>query len=172
MYGLHLNAEIGFLTTLSDSLFRVVHDLQPRDAAGASQSGSTREEVVEQSVEEIMDKLPDPFNMTELSAKEESKTPYTVVCLQECERMNSLTQEIRRSLTELQLGLKGELTITSAMDDLSTSLFLDKVPETWLRYPTTYTLGVWFSDLMQRVKELETWTTDFGLPNSVSQRLT
>ena len=45
LYGLHLNAEIGFLTTLSDSLFRVVHDLQPRDAAGASQSGSTREEV-------------------------------------------------------------------------------------------------------------------------------
>ncbi|XP_075251829.1 dynein beta chain, ciliary-like [Convolutriloba macropyga] len=167
LYGLHLNAEIGFLTTLSDSLFRVVHDLQPRDSAGSSQSGSTREEVVESAVEDLTDKLPDPFNMIELHQKEETKTPYTVVCLQECERMNSLTQEIRRSLTELQLGLKGELTITSAMDDLSTALFLDKVPQTWLRYPTTYPLATWFSDLMQRVKELETWTTDFGLPNSV-----
>ena len=114
-----------------------------------------------------MDKLPDPFNLIELHSKEENKTPYTVVCLQECERMNSLTQEIQRSLTELQLGLKGELTITSAMDDLSTALFLDKVPQTWLRYATTHTLGIWFSDLMQRVKELETWTTDFSLPNSV-----
>ena len=39
-------------------------------------------------------------------AKAEEKTPYTVVALQECERMNYLTIEIRRSLKELNLGLK------------------------------------------------------------------
>ena len=96
LYGLHLNAEIGFLTTLSDSLFRVVHDLQPRNSAGRSQSGSTREEAVEGTVEELTEKLPDPFNMAELKQKEEIKTACTVVCMQEFERMNSLTQEIRR----------------------------------------------------------------------------
>lgn len=41
--------------------------------------------------------------------------------------MNHLTSEMRRSLKELDLGLKGELTITSDMEDLSSSLFFDQV---------------------------------------------
>lgn len=53
-----------------------------------------------------MEKLPEEFNMVELMGKAEERTPYQVVALQECERMNLLTQEIRRSLRELSLGLK------------------------------------------------------------------
>ncbi len=45
---------------------------------------------------------------------------------QECERMNILTKEMRRSLKELDLGLKGELTITNDMEDLGNSLFFDQ----------------------------------------------
>ena len=41
--------------------------------------------------------------------------------------MNALTHEMKRSLRELDLGLKGELTITSDMEDLSNSLFFDQV---------------------------------------------
>ena len=44
--------------------------------------------------------------MVELSGKAQERTPYVVVALQECERMNNLTQEIRRSLKEVDLGLK------------------------------------------------------------------
>lgn len=44
--------------------------------------------------------------MMELSGRAEDKTPYVLVALQECERMNTLTAEIRRSLRELDLGLK------------------------------------------------------------------
>lgn len=57
-------------------------------------------------LEEIMEKLPEEFNMVELMGKAEERTPYQVVALQECERMNFLTREIRRSLQELSLGLK------------------------------------------------------------------
>lgn len=53
-----------------------------------------------------MEKLPEEFNMVELMGKAEERTPYQVVALQECERMNFLTREIRRSLQELSLGLK------------------------------------------------------------------
>lgn len=38
--------------------------------------------------------------------KVEDLTPYTIVALQECERMNNLMGEIRRSLREVELGLK------------------------------------------------------------------
>lgn len=50
--------------------------------------------------------MTDEFNIPELMARVEELTPYIVVALQECERMNTLTREIRRSLRELHLGLK------------------------------------------------------------------
>ena len=90
---------------------------------------------------------------------------------------------MRRSLKELDLGLKGELTITSDMEDLSSSLFFDQVkkitaqnltqwpqvPPSWAKraYASLNGLSAWYSDLLLRIKELESWTSDFNLPSSV-----
>lgn len=57
-------------------------------------------------LEEMLERLMDEFNIAELMAKVEERTPYAVVAFQECERMNILTSEIKRSLKELDLGLK------------------------------------------------------------------
>lgn len=57
-------------------------------------------------LEEILERIPDMFNMAEIMAKATERTPYVVVAFQECERMNILTNEMRRSLKELSLGLK------------------------------------------------------------------
>lgn len=57
-------------------------------------------------LEEILERVTDEFNLPELMAKVEERTPYMVVAFQECERMNVLTREIQRSLRELTLGLK------------------------------------------------------------------
>lgn len=56
-----------------------------------------------------MEKLPEEFNMTEILNKVEERTPYVIVAFQECERMNHLTGEMKRSLKELDLGLKVKL---------------------------------------------------------------
>lgn len=53
-----------------------------------------------------MEKLPEEYNMSDLVSKTAERTPYILVCFQECERMNTLVNEIRRSLKELDLGLK------------------------------------------------------------------
>ncbi|NXN11582.1 DYH9 protein, partial [Indicator maculatus] len=169
LYGLHPNAEIGFLTQASERLFREVLELQPWDSSLREGGVVTREETVRALLENMLEKLMDEFNMAELMAKVEERTPYVVVALQECERMNILTREIRSSLQELDLGLKGELTMTSDMESLQNALFLDMVPESWLRkaYPSTASLGTWFADLLTRIKELEAWTGDFALPSAV-----
>lgn len=57
-------------------------------------------------LEEILERVTDEFNISELMAKVEERTPYIVVAFQECEQMNILTREIQRSLRELDLGLK------------------------------------------------------------------
>uniref|UniRef100_A0A671VS67 Dynein axonemal heavy chain 17 n=1 Tax=Sparus aurata TaxID=8175 RepID=A0A671VS67_SPAAU len=184
LYGLHPNAEIGFLTQTSEKLFRTVLEMQPRDGGGGEGGGTTRDEKspvslnsgpegqilnVRAVLEEIMEKLPEEFNMAELLGKAEERTPYQVVALQECERMNLLTQEIRRSLRELSLGLKGELTMTSDMENLQNAIFLDMVPDSWTKraYPSMSGLALWFTDLLVRIKELENWSADFALPSVV-----
>ncbi|XP_071797739.1 dynein beta chain, ciliary isoform X1 [Asterias amurensis] len=169
LYGLHPNAEIGFLTTTSDNLFKVVLEMQPRDSGAGAGGGSSREEKIKSLLDEMTEKLPDEFNMLEIMGKVEERTPYIVVAFQECERMNMLTSDMRRSLKELDLGLKGELTITSDMEDLSNALFLDQVPETWNKraYPSMLGLSAWYADLLLRIKELESWTADFALPTVV-----
>ncbi|KFW62348.1 Dynein heavy chain 9, axonemal, partial [Pygoscelis adeliae] len=169
LYGLHPNAEIGFLNQTSEKLFRLVLELQPRDTSMGEGGAVTREETVKALLEEMLEKLMDEFNIAELMAKVEDRTPYIVVAFQECERMNILTGEIKRSLKELDLGLKGELTMTSDMENLQNALFLDTVPESWIKraYPSTASLGTWFADLLTRIKELEAWTGDFSLPSAV-----
>ena len=59
-------------------------------------------------MDDVIEKLGDEFNMLELMAKvpAEERTPYVIVAFQECERMNNLTNEMKHSLKELDLGLK------------------------------------------------------------------
>lgn len=54
----------------------------------------------------MLEKLPEVYNMSDITSKTAERTPYILVCFQECERMNMLVAEIRRSLKELDLGLK------------------------------------------------------------------
>ncbi|KAJ3180788.1 hypothetical protein HDU85_003867 [Gaertneriomyces sp. JEL0708] len=167
LYGLHPNAEIGVLTKSADTLFRTILEMQPRDTAGGS--GTSKEEKVAQVTEDILSTLPDSFNVAELMAKVEERTPYISVALQECDRMSTLTTEIRRSLRELQLGLKGDLTITEHMEALMNALFMNLVPVSWekLAYPSLQPLATWYADLLQRIKELEGWVSEFQLPSVV-----
>lgn len=64
-------------------------------------------------LDDILEKIPETFNMAEIMAKAAEKTPYVVVAFQECERMNILTNEMRRSLKELNLGLKVKTAVPS-----------------------------------------------------------
>lgn len=80
--------------------------MQPRDAGKGSGASFSREDKVKVILDDILDKAPEEFNLPEIMAKIEDKTPYVLVAFQEMERMNILFREIKRSLKELDLGLK------------------------------------------------------------------
>ncbi|XP_040289656.1 dynein heavy chain 11, axonemal [Bufo bufo] len=166
LYGLHPNAEIEFLTVTSDNLFKTILEMQPKDTLVGEGSGMSAEEKVKNIIDEILEKLPEEYNLLEIMQKTTERSPYILVCFQECERMNILMREIRRSLKELDLGLKGELTISSDMEALQLALYYDSVPESWtkLAYPSTFGLGHWINDLLLRCRELDMWTQDLVLP--------
>ena len=58
------------------------------------------------------------------------------------------------------------MTISSEMDALQDALYLEQVPSAWTEraYPSLYSLGQWFADLILRIRELEGWIIDFKLP--------
>ncbi|XP_062336891.1 dynein axonemal heavy chain 11 [Osmerus eperlanus] len=168
-YGLHPNAEIEFLTVTSDNLFHTLLELQSPDAVMGEGVSQTIEEKVKTILDEVLEKLPEEYNMSDITSKTAERSPYILVCFQECERMNMLIYEIRRSLKELDLGLKGELAISSEMEQIQTALFFDNVPDTWTRlaYPSTYSLALWYNDVLLRCRELDSWTQDLSLPSVV-----
>ena len=57
--GLPPDAEIGFLTSTSEKLFRTVFELQPREGGGGGGQAATREEQVKTQVDDIMEKHED-----------------------------------------------------------------------------------------------------------------
>ena len=69
--------------------------------------------------------------------------------------MNGLLSTMRRSLAELDLGLKGDLTMSEPMEKLMVALANDSVPASWanMAYPSLRPLGSWLVNLLQRVTE-------------------
>ena len=64
---------------------------------------------------------------------------------------------------------QGELTITVDMESLENSLFFDTVPASWTKraYPSLNGLTAWYIDLLLRIKDLESWVTDFNMPSCI-----
>jgi dynein heavy chain, axonemal len=144
MFGLHPNAEIGYLTTTAEFLFDQIMQVQ----GGGSGGGKGRkEDIARVYIDKFLEELPEQFFLLEITQRAEGNlTPYVVVVLQECERMNILLNAIKVSLTDLDAGLKGQLNITDAMENLSTALSLNKVPASWesIAYFSLKTLSDWF----------------------------
>jgi len=164
MFGLHPNAEIGYLTTMSETLFSTILSVQ-----GGSSSGGGDDAKIKQLIITLLSTLPNDFNMIDIFGKAKNKTPYVVVCLQECERMNILLGEIRISLNDLDAGLKGALNITDAMEALSRQLGMNLVPGSWEKYAyfSKKTLLDWFTDMRDRVTQLVNWQEVLEAPSVV-----
>eukprot|EP00899_Mesostigma_viride_P003607 jgi/Mesvir1/13247/Mv18980-RA.1 len=158
MFGLHSNAELNFLTTLGDTLFTTTVDVA--SGGGGGKGSNKKEDAVRKALNDILESLPEEFNMVEIESRVKEKTPYRVVALQETVRMNGLIFEIRRSLLELQLGLDGALNMSDGMEAVANGLFLGRVPASWtaVAYPSLKPLQDWYADLLRRITQLSNWT--------------
>ena len=163
-FGLHPNAEIGMRTRKSDDLLKMVLELSTGND-NSSEEGKNGQQVTETIVQEILDALRDcKFEIDTIVMNLDDLGPFQNVVIQECERMNALTSDIVLSLIELDLGFRGMLTMSERMEDLASSLYLDRVPKRWetLAYPSLRTLGTWFIDLQSRMTQLSEWSGNPG----------
>ncbi|KAL7490113.1 hypothetical protein ACHAW6_015825 [Cyclotella cf. meneghiniana] len=178
LFGLHPNAEIGYLTNSTEKLF---FDIL---AMGGGADGGLREDnanVVREVMANIVDRLPEEFEMITLTIKakpllEGPTGPYIVVALQECSRMNALISEIRSSVSDLDKGLKGQLNMSQTMEDLVSAFVLNQWPGRspfskgmWekLAWPSQKNLMSQFADMLLRIDQLVRWTQEFETPKSI-----
>lgn len=178
MFGLHPNAEIGYLTNWTASIFETILSLGGGGGSGGSAGGTS---AVKESMDYFLKTLPDNFSMITIMELAEpllsqESGPFVVVALQECQRMNNLMTEIRRSLIELDKGMKGQLNMSQPMEDLIKAISINQWPGRnpfsqcrWesKAWPSMKNLISEFGDMMLRIQQLATWSADLVTPYSV-----
>lgn len=89
-----------------------------------------------QTISKMINDLPEEFSLIKIKEKIQGKSgdnpsPYEIVCLQECEKLNQLLKDIQMSLEELFLGMEGALNMTERMEQLQIFISLNRVPLKW-----------------------------------------
>jgi dynein heavy chain len=175
-FGLHANAEIGFLTVAAEDLFKTIQSL-----SGGSGDGGGAGSGAAAVMNDLLERLPEPFELIGLKERaaplQITETgPYVTDALQECTYMNVLTNEMRRSLVELGKGLKGQLNMSQTMEDLVTALAKNEVPgrnpwslASWEKLAWFSKKGLisWFLDMVKRIDQLVMWTEELVRPFSI-----
>ena len=166
MFGLHANAEIGYLTNFGEKLFNTIQACSGGSGGGG---GAKKDAEVKVLIEKFLGELPPAYNMIDIQSRLKDRSPYVVVCLQECERMNTLTGTIRLSLEELNAGMLGQLNMTDDMELLATSLYLNQQPALWVKYAyfSQKNLMSWFEDLLARIMQLDDYSEELIAPISL-----
>jgi len=118
---------------------------------------------VRSAVEDMLERLPEEFNMIDMESRIVDKNPYVVCALQESIRMNGMITFIRRSLEELTLGLDGALNMSDAMEAVNRGVITNKVPPAWMlqmstRVQEVFTMTRWFNYLCEMHVQLMEWT--------------
>uniref|UniRef100_A0A5F9CIR0 Dynein axonemal heavy chain 3 n=1 Tax=Oryctolagus cuniculus TaxID=9986 RepID=A0A5F9CIR0_RABIT len=160
VFGLHENADITKDNQETNQLFQGVLLTLPRQSGG---SGKSPQELAQ----DILSKLPNDFNLEEIMrlypvVYEES---MNTVLRQEIIRFNRLTKVVRRSLINLGRAIKGQVLMSSELEEVFNSMLVGKVPAMWASksYPSLKPLGGYVADLLARLAFFQEWI-DSGPP--------
>lgn len=168
--GFHGNAEAAVSLRASEALAAALASLQPEQVVGESVSTSNSPAdrataVLEFVLESLPSAIPiDDVRGAAVSTGQEGSMsadsgPFAMVLLRECERMNVILKEIRSSLAQLSLGLRGDLSMSEEMDAMVAALSADRIPSRWaaLSSPSLRPLRSWIQNLTACHTQLVEW---------------
>uniref|UniRef100_A0A452FPW7 Dynein axonemal heavy chain 12 n=1 Tax=Capra hircus TaxID=9925 RepID=A0A452FPW7_CAPHI len=159
IFGLHENVDISKDLQQTKILFESLLLTQ----GGSKQTGSSgsTDQILLEITKDILNKLPSDFDIESALLKypvryEES---MNTVLVQEMERFNNLIKTIRSTLQDLEKAIRGVVVMDSALEALSGSLLVGKVPEIWAQrsYPSLKPLGSYITDFLARLNFLQDW---------------
>eukprot|EP00930_Biecheleria_cincta_P100463 TRINITY_DN920_c0_g1_i2.p1 TRINITY_DN920_c0_g1~~TRINITY_DN920_c0_g1_i2.p1 ORF type:complete len:4610 (-),score=1017.36 TRINITY_DN920_c0_g1_i2:106-13935(-) len=167
MFGLHPNAEIGFLTNQGINIFKTISEISGGGGGGAGSDVNASQPIITT----YLSQLPTNLDMLDIRAKvkDEDVTPFIIVSFQEGDRENALLSQMRSSMLELELGISGALNVTENMELLATNLQANKVNPSWegLACPSLKGLAAWFADILLRYEQINEWANAAKLLKSI-----
>ena len=189
VFRLHSNATLTLQKQRSQRLMDTLRALQPNTApdSGSSSSGGAQQHeaaavpsadsLLIAKAASIIAELPQPLSRQTaqpalFALTDKGVLPsLSVVLVQEMDRFNRLLSVVRRSLSELQRAVRGEIAMSASLDDVQAALLNNTVPLTWAKvaYPSLKPLSAWLLDLSRRVAFFARWLrdgqpSDFWLP--------
>uniref|UniRef100_A0A8I3MVH2 Dynein axonemal heavy chain 3 n=1 Tax=Canis lupus familiaris TaxID=9615 RepID=A0A8I3MVH2_CANLF len=165
VFGLHENADITKDNQETNQLFQGVLLTLPRQSGGSGKSPQVTR--LGELAQDILSKLPNDFDLEMVVnlypvVYEES---MNTVLRQELIRFNRLTKVVRGSLINLGRAIKGQVLMSSELEDVFSSMIVGKVPAMWMAksYPSLKPLGGYVADLLARLAFFQEWI-DNGPP--------
>lgn len=134
----------------------------------ASGNEDNTDTIVSTIANEILFKIPEQFNIEAVSEMYPVvyKNSMNTVLKQELIRFNDLIKHIKDSLINLLKAIKGQIVISTVLEQIYTSISIGQVPKIWSThsYPSLKPLGSYISDLLNRIKFFQDWI-DNNTPN-------
>ena len=139
-------------------MFETLLALQPRSTTSG---GVSREATINHLARDIEAQLGPVFDIE--AARRAYPVSYAesmnTVLVQELVRFNRLLVVMKESLSSLQKASKGELVMSSELEQMGDSMFIGHVPRVWsvVAYPSLKPLGAWVQDLKRRLAMFADW---------------
>jgi len=164
-FGQHPNADIASAITSGNAMLETVVSLQPKSTDA---SGVSPEDKVYNLAADLLLVVPEPVNIYSRAAESYGEggdgSALYVVLIQELQRYNSVLGKIRKSLADVQKGIKGLVVMSPELDVVYTRVLNGLVPPSWLAaYPSLKPLASWSRDLVTRWAQMMEWC-DKGAP--------
>ena len=160
LFGLHPNAELEYRITETNTLFRNLIDLEPKESGGGGEEGEGNAfETVKAICDDITAKSADGlFDIIKMKQTREGElSPDQNVFMQECEQMHSLCELIKKNCKDICDAIDGKLTMDERIEQLIFSLSAGRVPKKWISdgFATNRGLQSWLKSLVARIEQLK-----------------
>ena len=159
VFGLHPNAEITYFTNAAKAMWTNLLSMQV--SSSSSTLGVNRDEYIRSVADDVLGKLPEQvWDIVALRNEPGLEvSPTTIVLFQELERFNKLVEKIKETLINLKRALKGEIGMSSQLDELALSLYNGFLPTSWAKLApqTEKNLGSWMDHFSARIKQYNSW---------------
>jgi len=167
IFGLHPNADLTFRIKEVNALISTLAETQPKGGGGQG-GGESREEIVLSKAQELLERLPRNYIEEEYKTKIQKlgglSVPLNIFLFQEIQRLQAVIAKVRFQLEQLQLAIRGEVVMTSELQEALDKIADASAPHAWI-YTLTGdefswilpALGLWFSSLLARDEQLRTW---------------
>ncbi|XP_052831159.1 dynein axonemal heavy chain 5-like [Octopus bimaculoides] len=148
-----------YSSNTAQSILDTILNIQPKDSSGGS--GETRESIVYNISNDMLESLPADYVMFDVKAQLEkvgALEPMNIFLRQEIDRMQRVITAVRNTLLDLKLAIDGAIIMNEHLRHALDAMFNARIPSYWQKISwESSNLGFWFTELSDRNAQFRSW---------------